>query len=79
MAKHLNQISFLDEITNIKNIGLNYLERFPFLGPATSRLHFAKNLGFPISKPDRHLIRISNRFGFSSPILFCKAIGLYWR
>jgi hypothetical protein len=54
--------------------GCEYLQRFPFLGPATSR-HLAKNLGIDVVKPDRHLIRIAAAAGFESPDRFCHGIS----
>ncbi|HEV8286869.1 MAG TPA: hypothetical protein VGQ09_21315 [Chitinophagaceae bacterium] len=74
MAEYLNYNCVSVEIKKIKELGFEYLERFPFLGPATS-LHFAKNLGFIISKPDRHLLRISKKFGYNCPFSFCKEIA----
>ena len=76
MAKYLCSGSIKNEIKCIHAEGVKYLEKFPYLGPATS-LHFAKNLGFNVSKPDRHLIRISEKFGFDCPTSFCKKISKY--
>jgi hypothetical protein len=74
MADYLNLNPIQLEIENISTLGYSYLQKFPFLGPATS-LHFAKNLGFTTSKPDRHLIRISSMFGYECPVNFCKIIS----
>jgi len=74
MGEYLSKNCIQYELTNIRLKGFKYLEQFPFLGPATS-LHFAKNLGFVISKPDRHLNRISNKFGFENSLTFCKEIS----
>ena len=52
------------------------LRQFPYLGPATS-CHLAKNLGFMIPKPDRHLRRIAEAAGHSSVIEFCEVISLF--
>jgi hypothetical protein len=54
--------------------GIEFLKKFPFIGPATS-YHLAKNIGFNVSKPDRHLIRISKATGFSSPAELCNALS----
>jgi hypothetical protein len=69
--KSINLISKLIEAE-----GINYLIRFKYLGPATS-FHLAKNLGVDIAKPDRHLVRISNCFGFECANLFCEKISNY--
>lgn len=76
MANYLCSASIKDEVNSILKSGVQYLEKFPYLGPATS-LHFAKNLGFNVSKPDRHLVRISEKFGFNCPLTFCKKISKY--
>ncbi len=53
--------------------GESYLLELPFFGPATSK-HFLKNIGISISKPDRHLNRISNLCGFKSVESLCSYI-----
>jgi len=50
------------------------LRQFPYIGPVTV-WHLAKNLGYDIAKPDRHLTRISKRFGFGGADSFCAAIA----
>jgi hypothetical protein len=74
MAKYLCSTTVKNEIELISTLGCAYLEKFPFLGPATS-LHFAKNLGFVVSKPDRHIVRISEKFGYNCPAKFCTEIS----
>jgi hypothetical protein len=66
------------------------LQKFPFIGPVTV-FHLAKNLGFDLAKPDRHLLRLSIRHGYADVHEFCsrvaKATGesvraidtLFWR
>lgn len=53
--------------------GESYLLELPFFGPATCR-HFLKNIGMSISKPDRHLVRISNLCGFKTTESLCSYI-----
>jgi hypothetical protein len=53
--------------------GVKYLMGFGFIGPATS-YHLAKNIGFECVKPDRHLVRIAQCLGFSSPDILCERI-----
>lgn len=50
------------------------LRSLPFMGPATTR-HLAKNIGFDVVKPDRHLLRIAAVAQFSSPDELCRAIS----
>ncbi|MEP1035519.1 hypothetical protein [Ekhidna sp.] len=66
LDKHGSKIT-LQRINEEKQ---NFLMKFSFLGPTTS-LHFLKNIGFNTAKPDRHLIRISNVYGFSDPNEMC--------
>ncbi len=60
----------------IQKKGLLYLKTFKFIGDATC-YHLAKNIGLSFAKPDRHLIRITNRIGFDSPNALCKLISDY--
>jgi len=73
-AKRIKDSGFLAVINGIQRDGISYLRTFPFLGPATS-YHLAKNIGFPYSKPDRHLVRLANGLGFSSPQELCREIS----
>jgi len=46
----------------------------PFIGSVTS-LHLAKNLGFDVAKPDRHMLRLQAYLGFSDVGAMCDAIA----
>jgi hypothetical protein len=74
IAIHLSDYGFDRVIESIKQGGLDYIMRFPYMGPATS-CHFAKNLGLPLAKPDRHLLRITQKMGYSSPQELCSTIA----
>ena len=50
------------------------LQSLPYIGPITSR-HLAKNLGLNIAKPDRHLVRLSEAFGFSDADHLCRELA----
>ena len=54
--------------------GINFLKSLSFIGETTC-FHLAKNIGLSFAKPDRHLLRISNSIGFSSPHSLCKLIS----
>ncbi len=56
--------------------GVDYIAQFPFMGPATS-YHFAKNIGLPVAKPDRHLNRIASTVGYSNPHAMCQDIAQF--
>ena len=61
---------------NILDRGTEFLKELPFIGPITA-CHLAKNLGVPIVKPDRHLMRIATRTGYGSPDRMCRIISEY--
>ncbi len=52
---------------------LDYLESLPFIGKIT-KYHLAKNMGYAVCKPDRHLVRIAKNFGLT-PIGLCNKIA----
>jgi len=74
MSDYVATKGLAETMSSIQRFGTDFLEQFPFLGPATSK-HFAKNLGFNISKPDRHLVRISKKFGYLNSDFLCKEIS----
>lgn len=74
LATVVSRTGFDTVCTRIKEEGVDYLRSFPYLGPATA-LHLAKNLGLNVVKPDRHLVRISKRTGYSSPDAMCRHIA----
>ena len=49
-------------------------QMFPYIGPITS-FHLAKNLGYPVAKPDRHLARLAARLGYSDVQQLCRTIS----
>ena len=54
--------------------GTEFLRQLPFIGPVTA-CHLAKNLGVPIVKPDRHLMRMAAKTGYESPEQMCRTIA----
>jgi hypothetical protein len=61
---------FLNEIIN-NNI--NFLKQLPYIGPITS-YHLAKNIGFSVSKPDRHLVKLAEMLCYNSVDDMCNTI-----
>lgn len=55
---------------------IEFLLRFPYLGPATAR-HLAKNLGILVAKPDRHLVRVATRLGFAHVSDMCEVVSSF--
>lgn len=53
---------------------ITVLQMFPYIGPTTV-LHLAKNLGFLVAKPDRHLVRIASIFGYEDVAKLCRDIS----
>jgi hypothetical protein len=61
-------------LTRMRTDPIAVLQELPFIGPITV-WHLAKNLGFPVAKPDRHLERLSETFGFPGTHEMCSAIA----
>lgn len=53
---------------------LVYLESLPFIGPIT-KYHLARNLGLDYAKPDRHLVRLAQKFGCKSVQSMCEELA----
>jgi len=66
-------VSLRNELTSNP---IDALQQFPYIGPATS-YHVAKNIGFSVAKPDRHLCRFAELSGYESPSDLCKALAEY--
>jgi hypothetical protein len=50
-----------------------FAERVAFLGPVSTR-HMMKSLGFPVAKPDRHMVRLADALG-TTPTNLCATIA----
>jgi hypothetical protein len=53
-----------------------FLRGLPYIGPVTWR-HLAKNLGVPIAKADRHLVRLTEALGRSSVEELCEEVSAW--
>jgi hypothetical protein len=73
---HVFREGHLAIIQGILQQGPEYLRQFAFFGPVTS-LHLAKNLGFQVAKPDRHLVRWAEITGFRSAEELCVRVGAF--
>lgn len=58
----------------VRKTPIENLQKLPFIGPITV-MHLAKNLGFAVSKPDRHLVRLAKQLGYDCPMLLCRDIS----
>jgi len=74
IAAHVDKHGFSSVHEAIGAKGIPYIMRFPYMGPATS-FHFAKNIGLPVVKPDRHLVRMAQSLNYSSPEALCSEIS----
>jgi hypothetical protein len=70
IADRINATSFRSFWAGIAKDPVAAMGELPFVGPVTS-WHLAKNLGFVVSKPDRHLIRLAELFGFKTSRELC--------
>lgn len=73
-AKRISDLGFAQFKHRLLTNFYEYARTLPFIGPITV-FHLAKNLGIDAAKPDRHLIRIAERFGFEQVSVMCKAIS----
>lgn len=75
-ARIIHEKGFPSICDELASDPINVLQRFPYIGPATS-YHVAKNIGFSVAKPDRHLCRLSELSGYDSPADLCRALADY--
>jgi hypothetical protein len=70
VADHVGSHGLEHVVDNLLENGIEYLQQFPYIGPATS-YHLAKNIGVMCAKPDRHLCRIANKLGYNCVQQLC--------
>ena len=73
-SKYIHDVGFEDFKHAVLADPIVQLQVLPFIGPVTS-WHLAKNIGFDVAKPDRHLIRVSERLGFRSADHLCRELA----
>ena len=74
IKKVYNRLDFyFSHLLQSKN-KLKFLKNLPHIGDIT-KYHLAKNLGLNFAKPDRHLVRIANLFGYNHVQDFCEVIS----
>jgi hypothetical protein len=74
VARHVHAVGFVNFHGDIQTAPLQELQKLPFIGPVTV-WHLAKNLGLNVSKPDRHLVRVSSELGFRDTEHLCSEIA----
>jgi hypothetical protein len=74
-AERVHQEAWPAVQTEIERDGIAALRRFRFIGP-TLCYHLGKNLGLPVAKPDRHLLRIAAAAGYEQGVqAFCEDLA----
>lgn len=53
---------------------LEYIRTLPWMGGEALGYHLARNIGIDCVKPDRHLKRLADQFGFNSPLELCQHV-----
>jgi len=74
IAAHTAEVGFDCVRQRLWSEGTSYITQFPYMGPATA-YHLAKNIGLSVAKPDRHLIRIAEAVGYSTPQSMCEDVA----
>jgi len=79
-------IAIINAADQVENVGfkkikrmieidpITTLQKFNYIGPITV-YHLAKNIGLPVAKPDRHLVKIAQMANYSDVQTFCKDIS----
>ena len=73
-AEWIAETGFMRAKEAIRVDPVGTLRSLPFIGPVTS-YHLAKNLGVPVAKPDRHLVRLAGAAGYRDVQAFCSDIA----
>lgn len=75
-ARIVHETGFQPFLERLHSDTLGVLQEFPYIGPVTC-LHVAKNIGFQVAKPDRHLCRLAALSGYEHPAHLCQALADY--
>jgi deoxycytidylate deaminase len=69
MREHLQ---WFKELRSSKD-PIEYLQTLPYIGKIT-KYHLARNIGIDCVKPDRHMVKLAEHFGFENPLEMCREI-----
>ena len=72
VAGSKNYVQWFKELRSSKD-PIEYLQTLPYIGK-TTKYHLARNIGIDCVKPDRHMVRLGNYFGFENPLEMCLKI-----
>lgn len=73
-ARYIGNVGFDVVKLRLQSDPLVEMQKLPRIGDVTSR-HLAKNLGFDVAKPDRHLQRLARKLGYSDVDQLCGQIA----
>jgi len=73
-AEQVKNIGFEALKEKIQSDPINFLQKFEYIGPVTV-YHLAKNIGLPVAKPDRHLVRIALQENYYDVQSFCGEVS----
>jgi hypothetical protein len=73
-ADQVNSIGFEKLKKKIISNPISFLQTFDYIGPITV-YHLAKNIGLPVAKPDRHLVKIAQQENYCDVQSFCGEIS----
>ncbi len=74
IARQVNECGINKIKSEIEADPIGRLRQLPYIGGITSQ-HLAKNLGYSMAKSDRHLLRMSQSFGFRDAQALCEMIS----
>lgn len=74
IAERISNCGFCRYKKQLLSQPIHTLQQLPFIGKVTS-YHLAKNLGFNLAKPDRHLVRLKDMLRFPSVDALCQHIS----
>lgn len=63
-AQKIHGEGYLHFRSQLKKTPLEFLDSLPFIGKVT-KFHLARNLGFDYVKPDRHLVRLADKYAMT--------------
>jgi hypothetical protein len=72
-AKLISRSGFEWFRSSVEADSLAVLGALPYIGNVT-KWHLAKNIGLDVAKPDRHLVRLAKRFGYTTVHNMCQEI-----
>ena len=74
LASTVAEVGFPELKRRIAIDPIPQLQTLPYIGPITS-WHLAKNLGFNVAKPDRHLASLAKTLGFTDAHCLCSELA----